>query len=87
MHEFHLIKDLMRKITEICHENGAEKVLGVKVRIGALAHITPDHFREHFEQAAVGTVADGASLDATLNPDENDPQAQDILLLSVEVEE
>lgn len=87
MHEFHLIKDLMRKIADICRENGSEKVVGVKVQIGALAHITPDHFREHFEEAAVGTVAEGALLEATLNPDENDPQAQDILLLSVEVEE
>ena len=77
----------MRKITTIASEQGATKVVGVKVKLGALAHISPEHFREHFEEAAVGTVADGARLEVELNPDEHDPQAQNILLDSVEVEE
>lgn len=87
MHEFSLINDLMRKITTIAREQGAKKVVSVKVKLGALAHISPDHFREHFEEAAGGTVAAGARLEVELNPDENDPHAQDILLDSVEVEE
>ena len=86
MHEFSLINDLMRKIKDIAREQGATKVVGVKVKLGALAHISADHFREHFEEAAAGTVATGARLEVELNPDENDPNAQDILLDSVEVE-
>ncbi len=87
MHEFSLINDLMRKIAALAAEQGARRVVGVKVKLGALCHISPDHFREHFEEAAVGTVADGARLDVVMNPDPNDPHAQDILLDSVEVEE
>ncbi|HLX62963.1 MAG TPA: hydrogenase/urease maturation nickel metallochaperone HypA [Planctomycetota bacterium] len=86
MHEFSLINDLMRKIEEIARANQAAKVSGVKVKLGAMAHISADHFREHFEHAATGTVADGATLEIECGA-ENDPQAQDIILLSVNVDE
>ena len=87
MHEMSLIHDLMRKIETIAREQNAQKVVGVKVRLGALAHISADHFREHFEEESKGTIADGARLEVELLTDENDPQAQDILLDSVEVED
>ena len=82
-----LIHDLMRKIETIARDQNAVKVVGVKVRLGALAHISADHFREHFEEESKGTIADGARLDVELLTDENDPQAQDIMLDSVEVED
>ncbi len=87
MHEMSLIHDLMRKIETIAREQNAAKVVCVKVRLGALAHISADHFREHFEEESKGTIADGARLDVELLTDENDPQAQDIMLDSVEVED
>jgi len=87
MHEFSLISDLMRKIKDIAEQQQATKVASVRVLLGALCHISPEHFRDHFEEAAVGTVADGAKLEIVLNPDPNDPHAQDILLDSVDVEE
>lgn len=87
MHEFSLINDLMRKTKDIAAQHQAKKVASVRVLLGALCHISPEHFREHFEEAAVGTVADGAELEIVLNPDPNDPHAQDILLDSVKVEE
>ena len=43
------------------------------------------HFREHFEEAIVGTVAEGARLDVKQCDDEHDPNAQDILLQSVDI--
>jgi hydrogenase nickel incorporation protein HypA/HybF len=87
MHEFSLITDLMRKITAVAREEGASRIAGVKVRLGALAHISGEHFREHFEEAAVGTPAEGARLEIGISTDESDPCAQDILLQSVDVEE
>ena len=63
MHEFSLITDLMRKIDVIAREQGARRVVGVKIRLGALSHISPAHFREHFEAAATGTIAEAARLD------------------------
>jgi hydrogenase nickel incorporation protein HypA/HybF len=87
MHEFSLMNDLMRKIEAVAHEHGARKILSVKVRLGALAHISPEHFREHFVEASTGTLAAGARLEVEQQGDESDPHAQDILLESVEVEE
>jgi hydrogenase nickel incorporation protein HypA/HybF len=68
MHEFSLITELMRKIRAIACEQGAARISGVKVKLGALAHISGEHFRAHFEQAAVGTPAEGARLDIDVRP-------------------
>jgi hydrogenase nickel incorporation protein HypA/HybF len=87
MHEFSLINDLMRKIDTVAREQNAKRVTAAKVRLGALAHISADHFREHFEESARGTIADGAKLQVETLTDENDPQAQDIVLESLEVEQ
>jgi hydrogenase nickel incorporation protein HypA/HybF len=86
MHEFSLINDLMRKIDAIAREQSARRVVGVKVTLGALSHISADHFHDHFIAAANGTIAEGARLEVETLRDEYDPHAQDILLASVEVE-
>lgn len=87
MHEMSLMNDLMGKIDAVAREQGAARVVGVSVRLGALAHISPDHFREHFVAGSRGTRAEGAELTIELSEDVNDPQAQDILLRSVEVQQ
>lgn len=86
MHEMSLIHDLMRKIETIAHDHNAIRVASVKVRLGALTHISAEHFRDHFEEACKGTLADAARLDVELLTDENDPEAQEIILDSVELE-
>jgi hydrogenase nickel incorporation protein HypA/HybF len=86
MHEFSLIHDLIHKIQGVATEHGAQRVIAVKVSLGALSHISPDHFREHFDEAASGTVAEGAQLEIDACTDEESPTAQDILLQSVDVE-
>jgi hydrogenase nickel incorporation protein HypA/HybF len=87
MHEASLMKNLMDKILEISAGQGAKRVLGVKVKLGALSHMSPEHFKEHFTQAALGTPAEGAHLQAEQLHDIHDPMAQEILLESVEIEE
>ncbi len=87
MHEHSLIADLMRKIETLARDHGAGKVSRIRVVLGALSHISPGHFRDHFEEAARGTRAEGAALDIQQNADVHDPHAQDILLESVDVEE
>ena len=86
MHEFSLINDLMRRINGIAQEQSSRRVVGVKVTFGALSHISADHFRHHFMAAAKGTIAEDARLEIETLRDKHDPQAQDILLESVEVE-
>ncbi len=87
MHEQSLIINLIKKVESIAHENGATKVNSIKIKLGALSHTSPEHFREHFEPLAIGTVADGADLDFIVSKDMDDPYAQDIVIDSIEVEE
>jgi len=87
MHEQSLMADLMRKINAIGQEQQAQKIVRVKVKLGALSHISADHFREHFVQAAQGSCAEQAQLDIEVLTDLNDPNAQEILLDSIEVED
>ena len=86
MHEKSLIDNLVKKIEALAAAHGADRITGVKVRLGALSHISAEHFREHFEHETGGTIAEGASLEVEVSEDLNDPHAQDILLVSVDVE-
>jgi len=85
MHEASLMRGLMRKIEAVATAEGAVAVVGVKVWLGALSHLSKAHFAEHFAQAAAGTLAEGAALDVAVSDDTLHPNAQDILLVSVEV--
>jgi hydrogenase nickel incorporation protein HypA/HybF len=86
MHERALMNDLMREIEDVARAGGATGVTRVSVRLGALSHFTPEHFREHFVDASAGTLAEGAAVDAVLEDDLEDPRAAGVVLESVEVE-
>lgn len=86
MHEASLMVGLMRRIREVADADGAQRVVGVSVRLGALSHMSAEHFAEHFELAAAGSIAEGASLTIELSEDTGAPWAQDILIESVEIE-
>lgn len=85
MHEKALMDDLMRKILEVADGEGGSRVVRIRVRLGALSHFTPEHFREHFVDASAGTAAEGAELEATLDLDPTAEGAQGVLLESVVV--
>jgi len=85
MHEASLMRGLMRKIEEVAAAEGASAVVGVEVWVGALSHMSAAHFAEHFAQASAGTLAEGAELNVSVSDDTAHPNAQDILLVSVEV--
>jgi hydrogenase nickel incorporation protein HypA/HybF len=85
MHEMSLLADLMDKIKTLAHDHEAEEITEVTVRLGALSHISADHFREHFEHAARGTLAEEAKLTVVEDGDMNAPHAQDIMLESVDL--
>lgn len=86
MHEKHLTEDLVRRLEALAAEEGGSQVTRIRVRLGALSHFTPEHFREHFVEAAVGTVADGAAVEAELDPDPTAPGAQGVVLETAELE-
>jgi hydrogenase nickel incorporation protein HypA/HybF len=80
------MRDVLARVEAVARAEGAVRVTGVHVRLGALSHFTPEHFREHFEDAARGTIADGAAVAAALEDDLADPLAAGVVLESVEVE-
>ena len=86
MHEAGLIKDLIRKIEQLAASEGATRVLRVGVNLGALSHMSPAHFDEHFRAASTGTICDGAALDIHLSTDIRDPNAESILITGIDVD-
>ena len=70
MHERALMNDADEQDrAEVARADGAARVTRVSVRLGALSHFTPEHFREHFVDASSGTIAEGAQVDAVLDDD------------------
>lgn len=86
MHERSLIRGLLNKLETLALEEGARAIRTVEVELGALCHMSPAHFREHFDREAPGTVAEGAALHIVENPDIQSGTAASVLLRQVEVE-
>ena len=83
MHEQSLIKNLVEKIHHIAAgEKGS--LLAAKLRLGALAHISAEHLREHFERETRGTSLEGLQLDIEELSDIHHEDAQEIVLDSLE---
>lgn len=87
MHELSLMKDLLEKMHQIARENQPKTLQSVTVVLGALSHISAEHFREHFQQAVAGGELEGVALEVECDTDIHAPSAQDILLKSVELAE
>ena len=85
MHESSLIENLIKKIEKVVCEQQATQVKTVRVKLGALTNISPDHFREHFIIGSKGTVVEEAELDIFVSDDIYDPNAQQILLEGLEI--
>lgn len=86
MHERALMADVVREIQQVAELEGAERVVCVGVRLGSLSHFTPAHFREHFEDATRGTIAEGALVEAVVDEDLTSAHARDVVIERVEVE-
>jgi hydrogenase nickel incorporation protein HypA/HybF len=86
MHERAVMRDLVGRIDELAAAERATAVTRIHVRLGALSHFTPEHFREHFEDTARGTLAEGATIEAALCDDAGAPDAAGVVLETVELE-
>lgn len=58
-----LLRGLLANIEAIAREHGAPRVRVVRLKLGPLAHIEPEHLREHFMAAARETLAAAAHLE------------------------
>lgn len=80
------MEDLVSEIERTACREGAARVIKVRVRLGALSHLTPEHFRAHFREAAQGTVAEGAAVEAEVGTDVGEQDADRVVLQALEVE-
>jgi len=85
MHERSVLAALIRKLEELARSEDVERITVVRVRLGALSHFTPEHFREHFEEASRGSVSEGAALEIEVGSDIQEPGARDVWIRSVDV--
>lgn len=80
MDEFvHLIED-------IAYTYQAQHVAAITIKLGALCHISPTYFRQHFIESAEHTLAEGAELIFFTGEDETERYASDVTLVALEVE-
>ena len=87
MHETGLVRDVVRRVDDLARSTGARRVMRVRVWLGALSHLSVEHFREHYAIEARDTTAAGAVLEIEASTDPADPNAQQVRLESVDLEE
>jgi hydrogenase nickel incorporation protein HypA/HybF len=87
MHETALVRDVVRRIDDLARATNARRVTSAKIWLGALSHLSPHHFREHFAIEAQDTLAAGTILHIEMSEDPNDPHAQHVRLESVDLDE
>ncbi|MBN1354346.1 MAG: hydrogenase maturation nickel metallochaperone HypA [Candidatus Omnitrophica bacterium] len=68
MHETHLIKPIITGISEHAKKEGAKRVSGIKLKIGALTGIKEDSFKETFSVLAKGTALEDAAIEIIFFP-------------------
>ena len=86
MHELSLVASLCARAEAAARADGARRVTAMSVRLGALSHLSPEHLRDHLARATAGSMLEGARLVVTVDTDPSHPGAQDIELVSLEVE-
>jgi hydrogenase nickel incorporation protein HypA/HybF len=62
VHELSIAHALVECVTEEAARRGADRVIAVSVRIGALSGVVSEALAFSFEVAALGTAAEGATL-------------------------
>ena len=86
MHEWSMMRNLIDQIRDIADQAGGGRVVGVKVRLGALSAMSAAHFREHFMVAADHMIGSDVALDVETSEDLQGSNATDVVLAGVEIE-
>lgn len=81
MHEISLLRSLLNRIEEIRAANGGGRVKVVRLKVGPLAHIEPDHLREHFRETVQNTSLENTRLEI-----EETEELHELTLESVDIE-
>ncbi|MBN2096850.1 MAG: hydrogenase maturation nickel metallochaperone HypA [Candidatus Omnitrophica bacterium] len=68
MHETHLIKPIIKGISEHAQKESAHAVAKVRLKVGELLGVKEHSFREAFTMLSKGTVLEDAELELTFFP-------------------
>lgn len=86
MHESGVVRELVARLQEVGSNAGAVRIHAVSVWLGALSQFSATHFKEHFDEEAVGTLVAGAELQITISDDVGNPNAHHVVLLGVDLD-
>ena len=86
MHEEAMLQDLRRKLVEVANREGVTRMSRVRLWVGALSHVSAEQLRLQWPRVVEGTPAQSATLDVTASRDLEDPRAQGLVLMSIDVE-
>ena len=83
MHESRIVADLMRRVEEESRRAG--RVSSLRLRVGALAGVTPDALRHGVDHYAVDRWGYSPEVVVEQSVDPTDPDALGVRLISVKV--
>jgi hydrogenase nickel incorporation protein HypA/HybF len=65
MHEYSLMRGLLKQVDEMRCQNRADYVVSIKLTVGEFSGIEADLMTSAFEELSLGTALEGASLELT----------------------
>lgn len=86
MHEWGLIRALVRELTCAAAAHGGGKIIAAKVIILSPAGVSSPRLRRQFEIAAVGSPAEGAALQIEVAPKVFESRVDEVYVESIEIE-
>lgn len=86
MHEEAMLHDVVRKAEEVARREGAARVTRVRLWVGARSHLAGPELTERWAHAVAGTSLAGAEVQVESSHDESDPNADTVVLRSLDVE-
>jgi hydrogenase nickel incorporation protein HypA/HybF len=87
VHEAKLVRSIVDEVDLVARRNSASTVTVIRIEIGARSHVTSQSLKGQFEVMAQGSLAQDADLDITLGTDAEAPDAADVRVKSILIED
>ena len=68
MHELAITESILRIALSAAEEHQAQRVLEIRIKIGAYSGVVPQYIQEYFDIVSRGTIAEAARLDIQTVP-------------------
>jgi Zn finger protein HypA/HybF involved in hydrogenase expression len=63
MHEFGIVKGILKKAIEEAQLHKGKKILKIKLKVGHLEMLTPEHLQDHFSMISEDSIAEDAAIE------------------------